>query len=74
MTAMGVDKSTGEVWIALGSTLLRFDKEGNRRSMYRLYTPQNARLEANAMVVEKDRLIIGGDPIGIYEFERIDIK
>jgi hypothetical protein len=74
MTAMGVDKSTGEVWIAMGSTLLRFDKEGNRRSMYRLYTPQNARLEANAIVVEKERLIIGGDPIGVYEFERLDTK
>lgn len=74
MTAMGVDKATGEIWIALGSTLLRFDKEGNRRSMYRLYTPQNARLEASAIVVEKDRLIIGGDPIGVFEFERLDIK
>jgi len=74
MTAMGVDKSTGEVWVAMGSTLLRFDKEGNRRSMYRLYTPGNARLEANAIVVEKERLIIGGDPIGVYEFERLDTK
>ena len=74
MTAMGVDKTTGEVWIAMGSTLLRFDKEGNRRSMYRLYTPQNARLEANAILVEKDRLIIGGDPIGVFEFERLDVK
>jgi len=74
MTAMGVDKTTGEVWIAMGSTLLRFDKEGNRRAMYRLYTPQNARLEANAILVERDRLIIGGDPIGVYEFERLDVK
>jgi len=74
MTGMGVDKQTGEVWMALGNTLLRFDKEGNRRAMYRLYTPQNARLEANAIVVEHDRLLIGGDPIGIFEFERIDLK
>lgn len=72
MTGMGVDKQTGEVWIAMGNTLLRFDKEGNRRAMYRLYTPENARLEANAIVVEPARLIIGGDPIGIFEFERID--
>lgn len=74
MTAMGVDKQTGEVWMAMGNTLLRFDKEGNRRAMYRLYTPQNARLEASAIVVEKDRLIIGGDPTGIFEFERLDLK
>jgi hypothetical protein len=25
-----------------------------------------------AIVVEKNRLIIGGDPIGVYEFERLD--
>ena len=74
MTAMGVDKQTGEVWIAMGNMLLRFDKEGNRRATFRLYTPENARLEAVAIVVEKDRLIIGGDPAGIYEFERLDVK
>jgi hypothetical protein len=74
MTAMGVDKQTGEVWIAIGNLLLRFDKEGNRRATFRLYTPQNARLDAVAIVVEKDKLIIGGDPIGVYEFERLDKK
>jgi hypothetical protein len=74
MTAMGIDKQTGEVWIAIRNMLLRFDKEGNRRATFRLYTPENARLEAVAIVVEKDRLIIGGDPMGIYEFERLDVK
>jgi hypothetical protein len=74
MTGMGVDKQTGEVWIAIGNSLLRFDKEGNRRALYRLYTPENARLEASAIVVEHDRLIIGGDPIGVFEFARIDNK
>jgi hypothetical protein len=74
MTAMGVDKQTGEVWIAMGNTLLRFDKEGNRRATFRLYTHEERRLEAVAIVVEKDRLIIGGDPSGVYEFERPDTK
>ena len=72
MTAMSVEKETGEVWIAIGNMLLRFDKEGNRRATFRLYTPDNARLDAVAMVVEKDKLIIGGDPMGIYEFARLD--
>lgn len=74
MTALGVQKQTGEVWIALGNQLLRFDKEGNRRATFRLYTPQNARLEAVAIVVEKDRLLIGSDPLGVFEFERLDTK
>jgi hypothetical protein len=70
LTAIGVDRETGEVWMAMGDTLLRFDKEGNRRATYLIYTPESARLEANVILVLKDRLIIGGDPIGIYEFDR----
>jgi hypothetical protein len=70
LTAVGVDRTNGEVWIALYNTLLHFDKEGNRRATYKIYTPQGARLEANTILVEKDRLIIGNDPLGIYEFDR----
>lgn len=70
ITAVGVERDSGEVWIAMGDTLMRFDKEGNRRATYLIYTPQNARLEADTIVVEKDRLIIGSDPLGVYEFVR----
>jgi hypothetical protein len=70
LTAVGVDRASGEVWIALQNTLLHFDKDGNRRANYQLYTPQGARLEADTIVVEKERLIIGSDPLGVYEFER----
>jgi hypothetical protein len=72
LTAVGVDRAKGEVWMALGSTLLHFDKEGNRRASYQLYTPEGARLEANTLLIEPDRLIIGSDPLGVYLFERPD--
>jgi hypothetical protein len=74
LTAVGVDPANGEVWMALHNTLLHFDKEGIRRGSYLLYTPEEARLEAGAILVEKDRLIIGNDPLGIYEFARPDKK
>ena len=74
LTAVGVDRSNGEVWIALYNTLLHFDKEGNRRASYKIYTPQGARLEATAILVEPDRMMIGSDPLGIYEFDRPDKK
>jgi hypothetical protein len=74
LTAVGVDRANGEVWIALNNRLLHFDKEGNRRATYKIYTAQGARLEANTILVEEDRLIIGSDPLGIYEFERPDKK
>jgi hypothetical protein len=74
LTAVGVERSTGEVWMALGDKLLHFDKDGNRRATYLIYTKEGARLEANTILVEQDRLIIGSDPLGIYEFERPDKK
>ena len=74
LTAVAVDRGTGEVWIALYNTLLHFDKEGNRRASYKIYTPEGARLEANTILVERDHLIIGNDPLGVYEFERPDKK
>jgi len=72
VTGVGVDRENGEVWLALYDTLLHFDKDGNRRATYKIYTPQGARLDANVILVEKDRLLIGSDPLGIYEFARPD--
>jgi hypothetical protein len=74
LTAVGVDPANEEVWMAIGNTLLHFDKDGNRRASYQIYTPEGARLEANTILIEPDRMIIGGDPIGIYEFQRPDKK
>lgn len=72
LTAFGVDPDTGEIWMAMQDTLLHFDREGNRRATYLLYTPDGARLDAGTIVVEKERLLIGSDPLGVYEFARPD--
>ena len=74
LTAFGVDPVNGDVWLALHNTLLHFDKEGNRRSEYQIYTKDGARIEANLLLVEEDRLLIGADPLGVYEFARPDRK
>jgi hypothetical protein len=72
LTAFGVDPASGDVWMATHNTLLHFDHEGNRQSEYEMYTKDGVRLEANVILVEEDRLLIGGDPVGIYEFVRPD--
>jgi len=74
LTAFGVDPVNGDVWIALRNTLLHFDKDGNRRSEYQIYTKDGARIEANVLLVEEERLLIGSDPLGVYEFARPDRK
>jgi len=70
LTAVGVDPDNGDVWVGLHNTLLHFDKDGNRRASYFLHTPEGARIDASAILVEKARLIIGADPLGLYEFEK----
>jgi hypothetical protein len=74
LTAFGVDPVNGDLWMALHNTLLHFDKDGNRRSEYQIYMPDGARLEATVILVEEERLLIGADPLGVYEFPRPDRK
>jgi hypothetical protein len=74
LTAFGVDRQTGEIWMATHNTLMHFDKEGIRRSTYQIYTPEGAWIEANVILVEEERLLIGSDPLGVFDFERPDKK
>jgi hypothetical protein len=70
ISAVGVDPRTQEIWIAVGTLLMRFDKDGQRISSFRTYLPGGARMEASQILVEPDRLLIGADPQGIYEFPK----
>jgi hypothetical protein len=74
LTAVGIVRDTGEVWMALHNRLLRFDKDGNRQATYQLYTPEGVRLDATTILIEKDRILIGSDNLGIFEFERPELK
>jgi len=66
--ALGADPITQELWIALGDELVHFDKDGNRRAAYRTSTKDGARIEASAILVERDRILIAADPLGIFDF------
>jgi len=68
ITALGVDPQTQEVWVAIGTLLMQFDKDGQRLASFRTYMPGGARIEASTILVERDRLLIGADPQGIYQF------
>jgi len=66
--ALAVDPETQEVWAAIGDELLHFDKDGNRRSAYHTTTKTGAPIEAAAILVEHDRILVADDPNGIFEF------
>jgi hypothetical protein len=70
ISAVGVDPHTQELWIAIGTLLMRFDKDGQRLASFRTYLPGGTRLEPSQILVEPDRLLLGADPQGIYEFAK----
>ena len=70
ISAFGVDPETQEFWLALGNLLLHFDSANNNRGSSRVYTTNGARMVPNFILVEKDHLLLGNDPLGIYEFPR----
>ena len=49
---------------------MHFDKDGQRLASFRTYLPHGARMEPATILVEPDRLLIGADPQGIYEFPK----
>ena len=59
---------TQEIWVAIGDELVHFDKDGNRRAAYRTSTKDGVRIEASAILVERNRILIAADPLGIFEF------
>jgi hypothetical protein len=72
VTALAVDPETQQVWVALGGVLLHLDREGDRRATYRMYTREGVRVEASAILVEPDRLLIASDALGVFAFPRPD--
>jgi hypothetical protein len=74
LTGFGVDPVSGDLWMGLHNTLVHFDKDGIRRSEYQVYTPKGTHLEASVILVQEETLLIGSDPLGVYEFARPDKK
>lgn len=72
ITAVGVDPETQELWVAMGTLLLHFDREGQRKGSYRTYTGAGVRVEPSAILVEPDRLVIACDALGVFAFARPD--
>jgi hypothetical protein len=49
---------------------MRFDKDGQRLSSFRVFLPHGGSLEPSQILVDHDKLLMGADPQGIYEFPK----
>ena len=72
ISAIGVDPQTQEVWLALGDVLMKFDKAGNRIDRYRTLASNGEDLNATAILVEPNRILLADDPHGVFAFARPD--
>jgi hypothetical protein len=70
ISAMGVDPETQELWLALGNLLMHFDNSDTNTATNRMYTTREDRMVPDFILVEKNSLLLGNDPLGIYEFLR----
>lgn len=70
--AMAVDSASGEVWAVIGDDLVHLDKTGNLIGQYCLPTINGTPLKPITMLVEPNRILIGSDPFGIFEYPRPD--
>jgi hypothetical protein len=66
--ALGADPETQEIWVAIGDELVHFDKDGNRRAAYRTSTADGVRINASAILIEHNRIVIADDTLGIFDF------
>jgi hypothetical protein len=68
ISALAVDPASQEIWVAIGNELRRFDKNGVPIGSYRTLSPAGAPLSAKAILVEPDRLLLGTEAWGIFDF------
>jgi hypothetical protein len=68
LTAIGVDPATGESWVAIGSQLIHLGADGSLLGSYYMATPEGTPLHPDAILVERGRLLIADDPLGIFSF------
>ena len=71
VSALGVDPNSQEIWLAFGDLLLHFDRDGRRIDGDHTYIVPRTSFAPSFIFVEPERLLLGSDPLGIYEFARV---
>jgi Carboxypeptidase regulatory-like domain len=70
--AIGVDPKNSEVWATIGANLVHLDQDGNLEGYYCLSTSDQAPIKVSTILVEPNRILLGIDPFGIFQYPRPD--
>lgn len=67
---VAVDPANGDIWMGIGGRLLRFRADGEELGSFLIYTPDEARIEASAILLEKGRIIVASRELGVFDLPR----
>lgn len=70
--AIAVDSGTEDIWAAIGGDLVHFGKDGQFDGAYCLSTSDQAAVKPTTLLVEPNRILVGTDPFGVFEYPRPD--
>lgn len=73
ISAIALDPDTEQLWVSIGNRLLAFDKDGQLVATSNIATPGAMTLRANALIVERNRILIATDSSGIISVEHPNI-
>jgi hypothetical protein len=67
---VAVDPSTGEIWLAIAGRLLRYGPDGLERGSFLIFTPEELRIEASAILIESGRILVASSQLGVFDLPR----
>jgi hypothetical protein len=67
---VAVDPTNGEIWLAIAGRLLRFYADGMEHGSFLIFTPGEERIEATAVLVEADRIVVASSHQGVFALPR----
>ena len=70
--AIGVDSANSDVWAVIGANLIHLDQQGELEASYCLSGSDQSTVKFDTILVEPDRILLGSDPFGIFEYRRPD--
>ncbi len=67
---VAVDPANGDIWMAIAGRLLRYGADGSPKGSFLIYTPEEDRIEASALLVEPGRIVVASEEQGVFELLR----
>lgn len=67
---VAVDPANGDIWLAIGARLLRYASDGSELGSFLIYTPEEARIEASALLLEPGRILVASSQLGVFDLPR----